>query len=144
VFPAGDVGNEWKTSDRLDELTNDGAQSTTQFAHAVESALARVYDRFGIEWRYEPRTFVLERRQGQVVEACTPDFYLPDLDMYVECTCMDQRLVSRKNRKYRKLRERFGVVVEIMYRRDFVRLGRRHGLIELLQAFGQRKQARSG
>jgi hypothetical protein len=61
---------------------------------------------------------------------------------------MDQRLVSRKNRKYRKLRERFGVVGENMYRRDFVRLGRRHGLTELLQAasatdpFWQRKQAR--
>jgi hypoxanthine phosphoribosyltransferase len=121
-------------SDRLDELTNDGAQSATRFAHPVESALAGVFDRFGIEWRYEPRTFVLERRQGQVVEACTPDFYLPDLDMYVECTCMDQRLVSRKNRKYRKLRERFGVVVEIMYRRDLVRLGRSHGLTELLRA----------
>jgi bifunctional protein TilS/HprT len=121
-------------SDRLAQLTKDGAQSTTQFAHPVESALARVFDRFGIEWRYEPRTFVLERRQGQVVEACTPDFYLPDLDMYVECTCMDQRFVSRKNRKYRKLRERFGVVVEIMYRRDFVRLGRSHGLTELLRA----------
>jgi hypoxanthine phosphoribosyltransferase len=121
-------------SDRLDELTKDGARSTPQFAHPVEYALARVFDRFGIEWRYEPRTFVLERRQGQVVEACTLDFYLPDLDMYLECTCMDQRLVSRKNRKYRKLRERFGVVVEIMYRRDFVRLGRRHGLTELLRA----------
>ncbi len=121
-------------SNRLDRLTTDTARSSPQFAHPVEHALARVFDRFGIEWRYEPRTFVLERRQGQVVEACTPDFYLPELDMYVECTCMDQRLVSRKNRKYRKLRERFGVAVEIMYRRDFVRLGRRHGLTELLQA----------
>jgi hypothetical protein len=83
---------------------------------------------------YEPRTFVLERRDGRVVEACTPDFYLPDLDTYVECTCMDQRLVSKKNRKYRKLEERFGVVVEIMYRRDFIRLGRVYGLTELLRA----------
>jgi len=108
--------------------------SDLRFAHPVECELARVFDRFGIDWRYEPRTFVLERRQGQVVEACTPDFYLPDLDMYVECTCMDQRLVSKKNRKYRKLRERFGVVVEIMYRRDFIRLGRSHGFTGLLRA----------
>jgi hypothetical protein len=110
------------------------ADTNSQFAHPVERALAGVFDRFGIEWCYEPRTFVLERREGQVVEACTPDFYLPDLDMYVECTCMDQRLVTRKNRKYRKLRERFGVVVEIMYRRDLIRLGSRHGLPELLRA----------
>jgi Domain of unknown function (DUF892) len=110
------------------------AGSSPQFAHPVEFELARVFDRFGIEWRYEPRTFVLERREGRVVEACAPDFYLPELDMYVECTCMDQRLVSKKNRRYRKLRERFGVEVEIMYFRDFVRLGRRHGLTELLRA----------
>ena len=108
--------------------------STPQFAHPVERALARVFDRHGIEWRYEPRTFILEQREGRIVEACTPDFYLPELDMYVECTCMNQRLTNKKNRKYRKLRERFGVVVEIMYRRDFVRLGRHHGLTELERA----------
>jgi hypothetical protein len=42
--------------------------------------------------------------------------------MYIECTAMQQSRTSRKNKKYRKLRERFGVTVEIMYRRDFVRL----------------------
>jgi hypoxanthine phosphoribosyltransferase len=109
-------------------------ESGPRFAHPAERALAREFDRHGIDWRYEPRTFVLERRQGQVVEACTPDFYLPELDMYVECTVMKQSLVTKKNRKYRKLRRRFGVVVEIMYLRDFVRLGRRHGLTELERA----------
>ena len=111
-----------------------GADSNPPFAHPVERALARVFDRHGIEWVYEPRTFVLERRQGRIVEACTPDFYLPELDVYVECTCMDQRLTTKKNRKYRKLRERFGIVVEIMYLRDFVRLARHHGLTELARA----------
>jgi hypoxanthine phosphoribosyltransferase len=109
-------------------------ESTPRFAHPVERALARVFDRYGIEWWYEPRTFILERRQGRIIEACTPDFYLPELDMYVECTCMDQRLTNKKNRKYRKLRQRFDVYVEIMYRRDFIRLGRRHGLPELVRA----------
>jgi hypoxanthine phosphoribosyltransferase len=105
-----------------------------RFAHPVERALAEVFDKLGIEWRYEPRTFPLEWRDGVLVEACTPDFYLPELDMYVECTVMKQRLVHKKNRKYRKLRQRFGVVVEIMYRRDFIRLGRSHGLPELERA----------
>jgi len=101
------------------------------FAHPVEEALANAFDELGIAWRYEPRTFPLEWRDGVVVEACTPDFYLPDLDVYVECTVMRQRLTTRKNRKYRKLRQRFGVAVEIMYRRDAIRLGRRHGFPEL-------------
>ena len=59
----------------------------------VRRALAQVFDDLGIEWRYEPRTFPLEWRDGVLVEACTPDFYLPELDMYVECTVMKQRLV---------------------------------------------------
>jgi len=105
-----------------------------RFAHPVERALAHAFDELGIEWHYEPRTFPLEWRDGVMVEACTPDFYLPELDMYVECTVMKQRLVHKKNRKYRKLRNRFGVVVEIMYLRDFIRLGRSHGLPELERA----------
>jgi hypoxanthine phosphoribosyltransferase len=111
-----------------------GRRRPERFAHPVEGALARVFDQFGIAWRYEPRTFPLEWRQGRVVEACTPDFYLPELDMYVECTVMKQKLATRKNRKYRKLRERFGVAVEIMYRRDVIRLGRSHGFTELEEA----------
>jgi hypothetical protein len=66
---------------------------------------------------------MFEDEDGRVVEACTPDFCLPELDLYIECTSMQQRLTARKNRKYRKLRERFGVTVEIMYRRDLIRRG---------------------
>jgi hypothetical protein len=39
---------------------------------------------------------------------------------------MKQRLTNRKNRKVRKLREQ-GVIVGILYRRDFERLRERHG-----------------
>ena len=101
------------------------------FAHPAERALAREFDRLGIAWEYEPRTFVLERRNGQVVEACTPDFYLPHLDMYLECTVQRQKNVARKNRKLRKLRERFGVTVGVLYRRDILRLAQTYGLKEL-------------
>lgn len=98
-----------------------------QFAHPVERELAAVFDEVGIAWEYEPHTFVLERdADGRVLEAFTPDFYLPEQDVYVECTMMHQRLTTRKNRKIRKLRER-GVIVGILYRRDFERLRERHG-----------------
>jgi hypoxanthine phosphoribosyltransferase len=70
---------------------------------------------------------VLERAEdGTVLEAFTPDFYLPEQDMYVECTTMRQKLTNRKNRKLRKLREQ-GVLVTVLYRRDFERLRARHG-----------------
>jgi hypothetical protein len=105
------------------------------FAHPVERELARVFDEHGVRWEYEPHTFVLERDDdGQVTEAFTPDFYLPDLNIYVECTVMRQTLTARKRRKARKVRERTGVVVAILFRRDFVRLGRRWGLSGLESA----------
>ena len=97
------------------------------FAHPVEAELARVFDELKIPWEYEPTTFVLERNpDGTVAEAFTPDFYLPEQDMYVEVTTMQQRLSWRKNRKLRKLRDQ-GVLVTVLYRRDFERLRERHG-----------------
>ena len=59
--------------------------------------------------------------------ACTPDFYLPDADAYIECTVMKQANVNRKNQKARKLRERYGEVVAVLYRSDFQRLRRKYG-----------------
>jgi anti-sigma B factor antagonist len=106
-----------------------------RFAHPAERALARVFDRHGIAWRYEPHTFVLERDEdGTVRQAFTPDFFLPELGLYVECTVMRQALTSRKRRKARLTAERTGALVEIMFRRDFERLGRRWGLTELAEA----------
>jgi hypothetical protein len=105
-----------------------------RFAHPVERELARLYDLHGITWQYEPHTFVLEcHPDGTVREAFTPDFYLPDLDLYVECTVMRQRLTSAKCRKLRKARGK-GLNVEIIFRRDFVRLARRWQLPALERA----------
>ncbi len=97
---------------------------TPRFASPAELECAKVLDYYGIPWEYEPRTFVLEQdEQGRVTEAFTPDFYLPDQDLYVEITVMKQSLVTRKNRKLRKLRERYPEVkIKLFYRRDLERL----------------------
>jgi hypoxanthine phosphoribosyltransferase len=100
---------------------------TPAFAHPVERELARIFDELGIPWQYEPTTFVLERNaDGSVAKAFTPDFYLPEQEMYVECTTMRQKPTAKKNRKLRKLREQ-GVMVTVLYRRDFERLREQHG-----------------
>ena len=95
-----------------------------RFASQAELECAKVFDYYGVPWLYEPRTFVLEKDDdGRVLEAFTPDFYLPDQDLYVELTVMKQSLVTRKNRKLRKLRERYpGVKVKLFYKRDLERL----------------------
>ena len=81
-------------------------------------------DYYDVAWEYEPRTFVLEEdADGRVTEAFTPDFYLPEQDLYVEITAMKQSLVTRKNRKLRKLRERYpDVKIKLFSRRDLERL----------------------
>ena len=48
-------------------------------------------DFYGVPWVYEPRTFVLEQDEdGRVTEAFTPDFYLPEQDLFLEITMMKQ------------------------------------------------------
>jgi hypothetical protein len=95
-----------------------------RFASQAELECARLLDYYGVPWMYEPRTFVLEQdERGRVTEAFSPDFYLPDQDLYVEITVMKQSLVTRKNRKLRKLRERYpDVKIKLFYKRDLERL----------------------
>jgi hypothetical protein len=108
-----------------------------EFAHPVERELASLYDGHGIAWQYEPHTFVLEEDpDGTVRAAVTPDFYLPELDVYVECTVMRQALTRRKRRKIQRARDERGVAVGILFLRDFRRLARRWSLDELGRATG--------
>jgi hypoxanthine phosphoribosyltransferase len=101
-----------------------------RFANEAELECAKVLDYYGVPWDYEPRTFVLERdSEGRVVEAFTPDFYLPEQDLYLEITVMKQSLVTRKNRKLRKLRQLHpDVRVKLFYKRDIERLAQRYEL----------------
>ena len=100
------------------------------FANDAELECAQILDFHGIPWDYEPHTFTLEvDDQGNTVEAFTPDFYLPEQDLYVEVTVMKQALVTRKNRKLRKLRERYpDIRIKLFYRRDIERLAQRFRL----------------
>jgi hypothetical protein len=124
-------------SERTVDANGDRARgdSAPAFVHPVERELARLFDEHGIAWEYEPHTFVLERHpDGNVKEAFTPDFYLPELGIYVECTVMRQCLTNRKRRKAAKARSRRGVIVEILFRRDIERLARRWELRGLAAA----------
>ncbi len=101
-----------------------------RFVNRSELEVAKLLDFYRIPWQYEPTSFVLETdAEGRVVEATTPDFYLPEQDLYVELTTMKQSLVSRKTRKIRKLRERYpDVRVKLFYKRDFERLAEKYRL----------------
>ena len=102
------------------------------FAHSSEREFARVMDFYRIRWQYEPKTFPIEWDENRnVIAAFTPDFYLPDLDLYIELTTMKQSLVTKKNRKVRRLRELYpDVNVKILYERDYKNLIWKYGLSE--------------
>ena len=101
-----------------------------RFANDAELECAKLLDYYGVPWDYEPTAFVLERAaDGTVVEAFRPDFYLPEQDLYIEVTVMKQSLVTRKNRKLRKLRELYpDIRIKLFYKRDIQRLAERFRL----------------
>ena len=101
-----------------------------RFAHNSERQFAKLLDFYGIEWQYEPRTFTLERdRDGRPAQAFSPDFYLPAYDLYIEITTLNQKLVTKKNRKARRLQELHPEVrVKVLYQRDYLHLLVKYGL----------------
>jgi hypothetical protein len=105
----------------------------TRFAHASEAELARILDYYGVRWEYEPRTFpIMWGLDGKVVESFSPDFYLPDVNLYVELTTLKQTLVRRKNRKLRRLRELYpDIRVKLFYGKDFRALMLKYGRFDL-------------
>jgi hypothetical protein len=100
------------------------------FAHVSERQFARLLDFYQIEWRYEPRSFDLEwDGDGSVTQRFTPDFYLPAYDLYIEITTLNQKLVTKKNRKVRRLRELYPEInCKIFYQRDYLSLVTKYGL----------------
>ena len=91
--------------------------------------MARILDFYEVRWLYEPDTFpVLWNLSGTVVESFSPDFYLPDLDLYLEMTTLKQSLVRKKNRKLRRLRALYpDIRVKLFYARDFRALMLKYG-----------------
>lgn len=101
-----------------------------RFAHPSERLFAALLDLHGIRWEYEPVEFTLRwDEEGSPSGGFRPDFWLPDVKCFVEMTTADQRLVTRKNAKVRRMRELYPEVeVLLVYQRDFVELLARHGL----------------
>jgi len=113
------------------EATGSDLQSDSiGFAHASERQFARLLDFYGIGWAYEPTSFDIDfDADGSVVARFTPDFYLPAYDLYIEITTLSQKLVTKKNRKVRRLRELHPEVnIKIFYQRDYLSLLVKYGL----------------
>jgi hypoxanthine phosphoribosyltransferase len=98
------------------------------FAHPAEAEFARLLDFYRIAWSYEPTGFPLAWEGERVTEMFTPDFYLPEQDLYVELTTMKQSLITRKHRKIRRFKEVYpDANVQLLTRRDYHELLARFG-----------------
>ncbi len=100
------------------------------FSHSIENEFARILDYYGVSWAYEPRSFPLEWDDtGRVTVAFTPDFYLPEQDLFVELTTMRPKLVTKKNRKIRRMHELYPEVnIQLWKRSDLRALMLRFGI----------------
>lgn len=100
------------------------------FKHPAEEEFADLLNMYNIEWDYEPKTFPLEwDAEGNVTMAFSPDFYLTRFDTYIELTTMEQKYVTTKNKKVRRLKELYpDINIKIVYKKDFISLAKRFGL----------------
>lgn len=94
------------------------------FKTETEAEFAKILDMYHIDWKYEPKTFPIEwDAEGNMKMAFSPDFYLTDFDTYIELTTMNQKYVTVKNKKAKKLRELYpGTNIKVVYKKDFYSL----------------------
>ena len=110
-------------------------KDTSIFAHPSELEFAQILNFYGLKWEYEPRSFALRYDGDKIAEMMTPDFYLTDLDLYLELTTLKQSLVTQKNRKVRKIKELYpDVNIKLLYRKDFHRILAKYGFGPLAEA----------
>ena len=112
--------------------TIDHQTRNISFKNETEEEFARILSLYNIEWLYEPKTFPVEwDAEGNVTMAISPDFYLPKFNLYLELTTMDQRYVTKKNKKMRLVKELYpGTNIRIVYKKDF------NELVDRLKMFG--------
>ncbi len=127
------LGKSYKTSKEQTNLAQSPQLPTTalrptEFAHPSESEFAKLLDFYRIEWLYEPRSFPLRWNGNNIAEMFTPDFYFPELDLYIELTTLKQALTTEKNRKLRRLRELYPEInIKLIAKKDFIKLLAKYG-----------------
>lgn len=113
-------------------MNSESSLLSPNFVNPAEKTFARILDYYGLQWQYEPRTFPLVwNENGQVVEAFTPDFYLPEQDLYIELTTLRPKLSNPKNRKLRLMQQLYPQIkIKLLKRRDLHQLMVKFGLEE--------------
>ncbi|HAS16795.1 MAG TPA: hypothetical protein DCR39_02620 [Nitrospiraceae bacterium] len=117
-------------SDEFEDLEDLKKERELAFAHPSEEEFANILKFYHIRWEYEPKTFPIGWDEGgNVTESFTPDFYLPDMDLYIELTTMKQSLVTKKNRKVRLLKKIYPEInIKLFYGKDYKQILKKYGI----------------
>ena len=117
-------------SDEFEDLEDLKKERELAFAHPSEEEFANILKLYHIRWEYEPKTFPIGWDEGgNVTESFTPDFYLPDMDLYIELTTMKQSLVTKKNRKVRLLKKIYPEInIKLFYGKDYKQILKKYGI----------------
>lgn len=100
------------------------------FSHPSEEEFARLLDFYQVEWLYEPRSFPLDWDNDRITEMFTPDFYLPEINLYIELTTTKQSLITLKNHKVRRLKELYpDVNIRLLNKVDYLKLLAKFGFM---------------
>jgi hypothetical protein len=94
------------------------------FANESEKEFVKILDFYGIKWSYEPKTFPIEwGSDGSPTASFTPDFYLTDYDLYIELTILNQKLITRKNKKLKMIKDLYpDINIKLFYKKDYQNL----------------------
>jgi len=96
---------------------------TIYFYSRWEANVARLFNYFGIKWIFQPKTFDL------VSQNYTPDFYLPDYNIYIEVKNFLWKYSKIRDRKFRKLYPDIKLI--LLLKKDYLELEKKYShLIE--------------
>lgn len=120
----------------MDQSVQHSIANSDPFSHPIEAAFAKILDFYGLRWAYEPRTFPLEwDAGGKLTLAFSPDFYLPDQDLYIELTTLRPQLATVKNKKMRLMKKLYPEVnVKLLKRREMRDMMVKYGLYDEAEA----------
>lgn len=120
------------TAPAHEPIPHNSGNAAPVFIHPIEEAFARILDFYGVTWEYEPTTFPLQWDDaGHVIEAFTPDFYLPEQSLYIELTTLRPKLMLRKNHKLKRIKALYPEVnIKLLKRRELRNMMLRFGMVE--------------
>lgn len=91
---------------------------TIYFYSRWEANIVRLFNYLGIRWVYQPRTFDLDSQNY------TPDFYLPEYNVYIEVKNFLWKYSKIRDKKFRKLYPTINLI--LLLKKDYLKFEKKY------------------